>query len=400
MKRFRPAKILHLRIVVHWIKDEMFHGAKYSRNPLASRFCTRWIVPGAQKYTTCGSLFKDEMFHGATYSEFSGSRSPPALNCSRSAKYFPFQDRFSQMNFSRRARRISTWELLFTREAHHVFLLRNVFQRDELFQAHQIFHLRIVIQRRIFSGTPPNSNCKSFSSRWNVSNKPHICTWGPSMRDELFQAHRLFHLRIAFKDDEFFQASTTSFHLRIVFQSDQLFQACDTYFHLRIVFHAWIVSGAQNIPMGLLAIVGVDSFFNAMNCSRRTKYSTSLIQEWATWLSFFKPMNYSERTKYSNLIIMNGPFGYRFSNRWIVPGAQNILMGHLAIVFQADELFQAHKIFQSWMGYLAIVFQTDELFQAHKIFQWAIWLSFFKPMNCSRRAKYSNHEWAVWLSLF
>ena len=291
-----------IRLLIVFVHDELFQERK--NIPLADR-------------CSLSHWFKDEIFHGATYSEFPGSRSPPALNCFRRAKIFHFRIVFHRWIFPGK-HNIFPLENCFSHvncSRHTTSSFRESFFKDELFQAHHIFHLGIVIQRWVVSGTQKYSNCKSFSSRWNVSSKPHICTWGSSMHDELFQAHRLFHLRIVFST-------------------------------------RWIVPGAPRISTagsffftmncfpGVRHIFPLENRFSCMNCFRRTKYSN---HEWAIWLSFFKAMNCSRRTKYSN-----GPFGYRFSLNQsdeirIVSGAQKYSIS--GSFFKRDQLFQAHHIF-------------------------------------------------------
>ena len=133
-------------------------------------------------------------------------------------------DRFSKMK-------------CFSESRHHIFRLRIVLLRDELFRHTKIFHFRIVFKD-----------------------------------DELFQAHNVFSLENCFsKMNSFWR--TKIFHFRIAFHTRWIVPGSrrTTYFHLRIVFlrfsknlHDELFQAHKNIPF--------EDRFSKMNCSRRTTY--------------------------------------------------------------------------------------------------------------------------------
>ena len=328
-------------------------------------FNQAWSVSGPQKYSTCGSLFIESKMKCFTAPNIPGIRLQVGFvhdELFQGRKNIPLADRCSKMK-------------CFT--APHIRNFRDPGVRLHWIVpgAQNIFHFRIAFHRWIFPGVRdvfPLENCYSHvkhttSSFWetffnamNCSRHTKFSTWGSLFKEGFFQARHLIPTASLFRHGEMFQTS------RIFALEDR---ACAMNCSRRTAYSiCGSLSKTMNFSRQAPQVSTWGSFFKAINCSRHaTRISTwesffthELFQahkifQWAFWLS-------SESIRFSTRWIVpgaqniplhwfkNGPLGYRFSNRWIIPSAQNIptwlsWMGHLAIVFQTDELFQAHKIF-------------------------------------------------------
>ena len=310
---------------------------------------TRWIVSGTQKYSIWPSFFKDdELFQ--------------AHNA------FPLEGRFSTRWVVSGTQKYSTWPTFFQRRwivpgessqaPREILHLRIVFLHDELFQTHK-----------------------------------NIFTWGSFFKDdELFQSHNAFPLQGRFSTWWIVPGVHHVLRLRIVFLRDELFVARHV-FHLGIVVHTvlrelfqahnvfpledlystrWIVSATQKYPIsgtfsktmihwivpGTPRILNftLGSFFNhsvielSTKCFRHAPHIS-------TAGSFFYTMNFSRRAPHIIIIALED----RFSARRIVPGTPHFPT--LRSFFQ-DEFFTAPHILTAG--------------------------SFFYTMNCFRRTKSST----------
>ena len=141
----RSADKYHLRVVVQRWNVSLRHVFPESACKSLKKFCARWIAPGAQKYSTCKSLFY-------------------AMNCSRRTTYFHLRIVFLHMNCFRRTTYFHLW----------------VFFSCENCSRHTThFHLRIVFQRRICPGAQNNIPLDSMRivfQRWVIAGTPRIST--------------------------------------------------------------------------------------------------------------------------------------------------------------------------------------------------------------------------------
>ena len=124
----------------------------------------------------------------------------------------------------------------------------------ELFQRAMYFHLRIAFNRRKFKCSMAQriSIWVSFFYAMYFSRRATYSAWESCFSDELIQAHvTYFHLRIVFQSStKRFTATHKIFHLRIVFLRDEFFQSRRVFpfqFWESFFFMPGIVPGAQKI---------------------------------------------------------------------------------------------------------------------------------------------------------